>query len=573
MSIKRLLLLPLCLLLLSICVLGTSPLQAKPQNIKPSNYIFLDFKGPKISFEFILQNRLTLEGFYNKDTATLKLTSDLNNIELTNWIKPLKDFGLKKLFIKKGDLALTKDKIYTLRLNLIAQDSLFSKENIKLQGDLSVSGFINLPLTNFDNLKTLNLKNILSGKDKYDYAFTYKLANAKLYDLSKINVNGDLKNGILTLDKGAFIYNDIAFTVNGKLENFLTPNIILAIKVKDLTLKAEADYNQHILAIKKLDLKGPNTNISSQVDIDTLTSLAKIKGQGHLDLKDATTLINWLIPNYRSLNKLDPDGIFQLNFIAQTAENFSNWQINLDAFSQKLKIYNIETKNIKIKLLKDKHSLALNPLLADINNGKLRINSLFNLASGEILTNLTANDIDIEGLKKQLNLKKNYSGKLSFAANIKIPKTLGLSGLEGKGEISIVQGNIWQIDFLKGLGEFLFIPDFEGIVFKDGSSDIFFKNNNVIFENIQLSSLQMKLEGGGKISYHGNLSFLLFPQFNNNLINASEGLKKYLTAILGNNALAIEVTGNTKKPKYKIKPLFLTPLKGIETFFKDLLDH
>ena len=101
MSTKRLLSLPLCLLLSVICILGIRPLQAKPQSIKSSNSIFLDFNGPKVNFEFILKNRINLKGFYNKDTANLELISNLNNIELTNWIKPLKDFGLKKLFIKK----------------------------------------------------------------------------------------------------------------------------------------------------------------------------------------------------------------------------------------------------------------------------------------------------------------------------------------------------------------------------------------------------------------------------------------------------------------------------------------
>jgi len=96
---------------------------------------------------------------------------------------------------------------------------------------------------------------------------------------------------------------------------------------------------------------------------------------------------------------------------------------------------------------------------------------------------------------------------------------------------------------------------------------------DIIFQDVQLVSTQMTLGGGGKISLNGDLNFLFFPQFDKGLLEASEGLKKYITNILGETGLAIEVSGTLKKPKYKMKPLMFSPLKKIKSFFEEFLSY
>jgi hypothetical protein len=140
--------------------------------------------------------------------------------------------------------------------------------------------------------------------------------------------------------------------------------------------------------------------------------------------------------------------------------------------------------------------------------------------------------------------------------------------MDGEGKLKIKEGNIWEINFLKGLGQFLFIPEFDSIVFEEGYSDLVFKGENVVFDNAQLKSPQMTLRGRGRISVAGDIDFILVSEFNPNLISASESLKKSITNILSKNTLAIELSGTLKKPNYKLKPVIFSNFQNI----KDLLE-
>ncbi len=185
---------------------------------------------------------------------------------------------------------------------------------------------------------------------------------------------------------------------------------------------------------------------------------------------------------------------------------------------------------------------------------------------------ISLKDIYIEEATKNLNLnKKAYAGKLSLKALVKNINLNSLEEMRGQGNISIGQGNIWQIDFLKGLGRFLSIPDFEEITFGDGYTDFTLSGDKIHFQNLKLTSQQMDITGAGTLSTKGELDFLLYPEFNQDLIDSSEGLQKYIGTFFKKSGLAIRITGTTKKPQYKVKPLIIEPLKEIKGIFEELL--
>ena len=118
-----------------------------------------------------------------------------------------------------------------------------------------------------------------------------------------------------------------------------------------------------------------------------------------------------------------------------------------------------------------------------------------------------------------------------------------------------------------------YYTNIENIVFKRAYSDIFFQGQEIFFENFQLNATQMDIEGKGKITTVGNIDFLLFPQFSQELIDASKGLQKYLAALLGEGTFSVSISGTIKKPVYTTNISLIPSLDKIEDIidiFKDI---
>ena len=212
--------------------------------------------------------------------------------------------------------------------------------------------------------------------------------------------------------------------------------------------------------------------------------------------------------------------------------------------------------------------------LAEVYGGKIDLRSTLSLSDYNGSLRIDANGIDIAQVIHELNLKdKKTSGKLSLQANLRSIDFFKWKELSGEGKILISEGNIYQINFLKGLGEILSIPDFENIVFRRAYSDLFFEGENIFFENFQLNASQMNIEGKGKITTAGNIDFLLFPQFSQKLIDSSKGLQKYLTTFLGGGIFSVSISGTIKNPVYTANVSIIPALDKIEDIvdiFKDI---
>lgn len=206
--------------------------------------------------------------------------------------------------------------------------------------------------------------------------------------------------------------------------------------------------------------------------------------------------------------------------------------------------------------------------------GEINFKGTLNIPNLKGNLSVTANNIDIAQAMDELDVKgKKPHGKLSFEANLRSIDLFKWKNLLGEGKILISEGDIYQINFLKGLGKFLSIPDFENIVFKRAYSDLFFEGENILFENFQLNATQMNIEGKGKITTVGNIDFLLFPQFSQELIDSSRGIQKYITAFLGKGTFSVSISGTIKNPVYTTN-ISITPsldkIEDIIDIFKDI---
>jgi len=129
----------------------------------------------------------------------------------------------------------------------------------------------------------------------------------------------------------------------------------------------------------------------------------------------------------------------------------------------------------------DSKELIVSPILATICDGELDLRTKIDFPTNNQIVNLRVDKMDLARMRKELSLKeKNLSGKLSLEANLENKNYKNPKKIEGEGKAIIREGNIWEIDFLRGLGEFLFIPDFHSIIFEEGYAEFLIKKENII---------------------------------------------------------------------------------------------
>lgn len=527
----------------------------------------LDLSSPsEINFQLDWEDKIKLSGNYILPHKDLKVTAFLKDIDLTNFSAFIKNFDLKKGYIKKGNLHLAGRGPYLLSGDLEIRDIFLIKETVELRGHLDLS-----PQVTFSKEKML------------DYYLSYQIKDARFLNCENIQAKGFFRKDELILEAGCLNYKGIPWEVKGDVRDFSHPKIKLNAANSLLSLEAKAEYNKEEWVVEELILQGKDTKIFAKGSIALKEKpQIKIEGAGYIEFNDILEVIKAFNLNYTQLTKLNPHGKLNAKFIVSGGTDAKNLEIKLAGKSEKLSIYDLWLSKVNIELYKDKNTLTISPFLANLGEGKIEFRGKFDFLTNNATVNLIANRVELKNLMEQLNLKnKKLAGKLSFEAYLENDKFPKWDRFNGQGSIQIEEGNIWEINFLRGLGEFLFIPDFEEIKFSQGYSDIFFKEGSIILENLELTSSQMSLTGGGKIivkpPYHppikGDVDFLLFPEFNSGLISASVGLKKTITDFLGKSGLAIEIKGTFNKPKYKIKSLLFSPLKRITDFFEGLLDN
>lgn len=408
----------------------------------------------------------------------------------------------------------------------------------------------------------------------FQYTINYQLNNGQINDLSQIQAQGIIDNTKFLIKSCSLNYKNFPFTLLGNIENFSSPKISLVAQSDLLTVVFLADSLSNNIIIKELSLKSPNSKVISQGNMKTDSPFQiNLTGKGNLNLTDIIKITNILNPKTQpALTKLNPQGVFNLEFTAKK-DTPSDWQIKVKGLSDKLTIYNINGQNVSFDLLSNKNELIISPLLAKVINGKLDLRSKFDFKNNKAVFNVIANDISLSQLQKEVNLgkkAKDITGMLNLQADFENSSLTQWDKLSGDGKITISNGNFCHINFLKGLGEFLFIPDFEDIKFKKGYSDIIFKKDAILFDDLEMQSTEMSLKGAGKIYLDGKIDFMLFPEFNPMVVAASSGLQKVFTGILGKSGLVIKAEGTLLKPKYSTKPLLFSPIQGIKKFFKDL---
>lgn len=419
------------------------------------------------------------------------------------------------------------------------------------------------------------------GKKNSDSLYIY----LDLRDSSKISFELSLINKINL--RGEYITKDESLKVTASIKDFDLTSLGGYIELpvggyikkgnidieagEIISLKGELEATELKLTKKDIDLKG---------DIK-LSGYLKVLGQG-LDYHINYQIKDGYFSKLKDIKEIQAEGFLRKDelFLSKAELIYKDLLIEVagrikDFSSPKIDLrFTGEPGNLTIKaqLNKEVEELEIQSL-AEIWGGEVNLKGVLNLSNNRGNLSVTANNIDITQAMHELNVEgKKPRGKLSFEANLRSVDFFKWKNLLGEGEILISEGDIYQIDFLKGLGKFLSIPDFENIVFRRASSDLFFEGENIFFENFQLNAAQVSIEGKGKITTVGNIDFLLFPRFSQELIASSKGLQKYLTTFLG-GVFSVSISGTIKNPVYTTNISIIPALDKIEDIidiFKDI---
>jgi len=350
------------------------------------------------------------------------------------------------------------------------------------------------------------------------------------------------------------------FTAKAKFLNINTSDSIYIF----LDLRDPSTINLEFSFINKINLKGKYNATEKALKFQALvkdeyfSKLKYIKGvRAEGLLKNNELFLNEAELTYKNI-PLKATG---------RIKNFSSPKIDLK-ITGKPGVLTIKTQyNQNIK------KMEINSL-AEVWGGKIHLISMVNPSDNKGNLSVTADNVDIAQAMDEFDIEgKKPHGKLFFEVNLKSIDFFKWENLLGEGKILISEGDIYQINFLKGLGKFLSIPDFENIVFKRAYCDLYFEGENILLENFQLNATQMNIEGAGKITTAGNIDFLLFPQFSQELIASSKGIQKYLTALLGEGIFSVSISGTIKNPVYTTNISITPSLNNIEdivNIFKDI---
>lgn len=555
-------------------------LSAETQNTKP-----LDF-----STNAIIYPQITVSGlFSNQPKIDYSLELSLNNCNLT--YVPIVD-TVSKL---SADLKIDKDSIFINKASgQIFDISLTGKGTInyaldkKFSFEANSSGDLSSFISALKKIRNIDVSVEPKGKlqitasgsglldsKKIDYQINYSLTDGEYKDFKNIQLAGIINPNDANIESGQFIYKNLLVKLSAKFDD-LAKNMKLesTINADMFTLRTWAQINNKTIALNTITLDTPSSQIKAQGSIDLQNpSQIKLSFFGNLETADLVKLTSLLDIPAQSLNQIKPKGLIELSGSLTNNLQFTDSQLKINAKAKELSLYSLPVKNIQLELNQNPKGLTVKPITADICNGRLTADFKQDVLSQKMFFNAGLDGFDLAKMREALELKqKNLSGKILLKLKIENSGLTQFNKMSGDGQLAIKEANFWEMNLLKGLGEFLFIPDFEDINFDKGYSDLFFKDDKVIFKNMELSSLKMSLAGDGTISLAGDLDFSLYPQFNQNLVDSSQGLKKYITDFLGKAGLNILVSGTVKEPKYKVNSVVTNPLQSIKNIFQNIVN-
>jgi len=372
-------------------------------------------------------------------------------------------------------------------------------------------------------------------------------------------------------------YLGTTYVSDGFIENFTNPHLEFSVGSKLLSLSTKLDVLEKNLKFSQLEGKYLHSlfDFKGAADLsDSSNPFLDLTGNIKLDLQDLTQLL----PNYKSrILTVKPTGTVNVVTILKgKLNNWRQWQLAANANSPEVSLSGLKLNNLNLNYNQLEESIKSLTLSASSYGGTVDLSATGILSEDNFPVTLNARiqDVDLAQLKKDTSWKeKPTAGKFSISAEIQGPLK-NTNDLRGSGTLSVTEGNLGQLNLLKGLGALLFIPEFERIVFKEAGGDFTVRNGAIYTSNLDITSNEIALAAEGNLDFAGNMNFTVNAQLNMELIDNSPSLKKSITKFLSSatGMVVVKLTGNIQNPKYKVIPAAGEIIKKVKEFlFEDIL--
>lgn len=347
--------------------------------------------------------------------ADFTIKSDLKNTEASGYLK-----------IPSASLAY---KLYNFAIAKITADVEFPDFNINLNG----INYKDIPSNTVLNVSNINIvKNILNitNAKVINPAATVSFPSAKI----------TLTDKEIIINSAKFVYDCLKFDISGKISDYLTQDITLAMSAKadgeahlKGNIKNAQTLNMDITTPKTLSLEIPGfkkSNLKADANINISGNVA------NPILKGTVTIPTLKIPEM--LVTLEGMNIFLNGHILNgngTLKKFVSGGI----VAEKL------TSNFDLK----GEVFNLKNITGDAFGGKVNGDISYNIMNGHVGVNFKGSDMDAEkAIAGAAGIKNALSGKLSFNANVKLHGATDvemMKNLKGKVNFEIQNGTFGNI--------------------------------------------------------------------------------------------------------------------------------
>lgn len=252
--------------------------------------------------------------------------------------------------------------------------------------------------------------------------------------------------------------------------------------------------------------------------------------------------------------------------------NFREWQLTLKASSPEIIFRGWRLENLELPLRLESSQLITEDLKVELYGGSLNGSFSLNLGSDQkdyrFQGALSGFDLSRLGERVSSSKKKKFKGILAAGFNLK--GTAGeLKDLNGHGEVSIVEGELWEFPLLGGLMAILHVPSLDKVTFREGKANFTISEGMVATEDLTLISDKVKLSAQGKVDFQGYFrpSLTYRISFSKGLLGEVPLVGDIISFVIdeaGYLIAQVEVTGSLKKPKHRLVPL----VKGIKNLFR-----
>lgn len=535
-----------------------------------------DAKSLRIEGQAVLNNdKVSLLDFNNEAVSAISgiLTFSKDKIETAN----LKATVLGGGFVIAGSLSNFNAPQLTARINSesVALEKIngfliknkLTKLTVAPQGNAALALAVNMDVF---APETLKIKGEVALKDN-------KLSLPEIKDeISAISGKVNFDNNTVEWKAVTAEFKKIKYNSSGGISDFASPNIRLDLASDELKIKASGKLMGHTLTIKEFEGKYLNSEFdaSGSAVLSEVTPQVDIDADIKFSLQDLKKIFSDYFPGYLAvLDKVNFNGFCDINLSAGGKLNDPKAMVlNAALESEAITVYimgkqQLRFENFKLNMAQKNRRVSELRLTSAAYGGKIDLIAEADLAYPDPEFNLKfeAGNVDLAKLKLDTELKdKDISGLLSVSLNLK-GYGFNTKSFLGKGLISVKEGDLWEFAPFKKLGQFLFIPSFEKIVFGEAEADLTIEDGGIFSDEAVLKSRQVNLFCYGKMDFRGNLDYIIKSEFNPEVARDSSSLMQILSSAIGkvNQFTTVKLTGTIEKPKLGIVPTAVETLKEI----------